>query len=428
MEEKTIKKIIGAIIIVLVFALLLTGIGCNWTYVWGSMTGQQFYTEQQYNDNYNDGYNKGYDKGFGQYKPLIEQLSEVENLLNESQTKVNELTESEKVKTARITELETSIESKNARIKELESKGVTDEQTILTLRKEVEDLTLERDNLLSEKTELQTTIENLNAQILTLQNEVTRLTGLISSYEEIANGTHEVSFYNSETLLAVKAVKNGETIDSLLIPSYNFIDGREFLGWSIDGKNLVNVSEQVITENTIFNAVLGNYFWHETLKNKVGQEIDSLNSFVYLQDDCFTLLVKSVDNKKLYVFDINDLNADGLLSISDLSGLKEEYKTFNKASEIISASRVDWVDNSEFVYLEVFEPNSERKVFVNVYTVFEDRVLFKNYCCVVNLDKFNSQSDSLERAILVALGVADYSGYSYFDCGTSKEFLKTNCY
>ncbi len=99
-------------------------------------------------------------------------------------------------------------------------------------------------------------INNLNSQILSLQNEITRLNGLLASYEYLANETFEVNFYNGETLVTTKAVRNNTSLTESQVPTLT--DEKDiFLGWTKtqNGTELVTVANEVVTADITYYAV-----------------------------------------------------------------------------------------------------------------------------------------------------------------------------
>jgi len=143
--------------------------------------------------------------------------------------------------TARISEIEQELSNSNSNNEALQSE-LTSTKATLT----------EKETALAEKT---SEVETLQTQVTELQNEVTRLNGLISSYEEIASGTHEILFYNSDVLVGAFAVKDGDTfsIDSVEEPTRK---GYEFNGWALEGStDVVDFTTYAFYEDTTFVAI-----------------------------------------------------------------------------------------------------------------------------------------------------------------------------
>lgn len=59
--------------------------------------------------------------------------------------------------------------------------------------------------------------------------------------------------YGTTSDLVLESVEEGKV--AVNVPEVTPLDGYEFLGWSVDGENLVDVSHYMITEDTIFEAV-----------------------------------------------------------------------------------------------------------------------------------------------------------------------------
>ena len=167
----------------------------------------------------------------------IEKIEKLEKELNQSESdylKLNNdyiliFTENEenKVELERVTNL---LNDKIEELQLLESSSAVDKETILTLRSEIDALTLEKTNLTLSVQDKEELIISLQADKLALQNEITRLNGLIVGYEDIKNGVHEVDFYNGEILHVVKVVSNGTSVSDVSNPVK---EGFEFDGWAL---------------------------------------------------------------------------------------------------------------------------------------------------------------------------------------------------
>lgn len=206
---KKISLIITIIVIVVALALFSTWLGLNWKNI---TSGTKLYTESELIDYGEERYQAGTEKG-EEYRVLVDKYKVQVQELEVNVTKITILLENEKAKN-----------DKN-------------EGFISTL---------------------ETTITNLRNQIQTLKNEVTRLTGLIESYEDISAGTHEVNFYIGNTLFKTKAVRFNTAINETITPPEN--NEYRFDGWSTDRINIISVNEFVITENTNFYAVITQKF------------------------------------------------------------------------------------------------------------------------------------------------------------------------
>ena len=151
-------------------------------------------------------------------------------------------------------ENETLAEDKSSLLLQVESltKENNDKQTeIDSLNQQVATLNSSLNNANSLITEKDNEISQLESDLLIQTNEVTRLNGLIDSYNEMASVSYEVQFYAGDTLLSACAVKSGEKVLTTKIPTN---EEYRIDGWKLSDGTSVDPLNYEITEDTIFYA------------------------------------------------------------------------------------------------------------------------------------------------------------------------------
>lgn len=99
----------------------------------------------------------------------------------------------------------------------------------------------------------QARIAELEAQLAAQEEKLTRLSGLIESYEEIKNGTYELSFkVDGKLYKTIAVVKNGNVKN---LPNDPQKEGCAFEGWVEEGtETLVDFTTYTATKDTTFTA------------------------------------------------------------------------------------------------------------------------------------------------------------------------------
>ena len=94
--------------------------------------------------------------------------------------------------------------------------------------------------------------------------------------------TYNVSFKIGDSIVNSQSViRYGKAIEPSV--DYEFPSGYEFLGWSFDGKTLVNVNEIEIVEDTVFIAVLSNAEYTLTIDFNNGTSSQSITGTYGMQ-------------------------------------------------------------------------------------------------------------------------------------------------
>lgn len=198
------KKFIGYLMIVLLFAGSVCGVVFGVKLLQANQQIDDLYTQEEVQE---------------QYKEYINQIREKSIIIGQLNSQIEELN----------LQIETLSEDKENNLSQI-------------------------DELESEISTLEAQVSEFESQILLLQNEITRLEGLLESYEELAQGTYEVDFYIGETLFVTKAVKVNSALTENVIPPES--NEYRFDGWSLDKSSVIDVNTYQITNDTVFYALL----------------------------------------------------------------------------------------------------------------------------------------------------------------------------
>ena len=255
------KKIIGLVVSILLvgaFAFCLTWTIVNWDKVTQGISGANLYTETDLNEAYEDGYNTAltneaeYEAAINGYRDTVTNLND-QIALYASQ--ISGLTETNNMHLAAISGLQGSVAELNGLIADYKTTQTANQNTINGLSAQVVSLQSQVTNLLAQISQNTNTISMLNNQITQLQNEVMYYEALLSAYQSdtrvIATFTVNNSVYN------VQVADAGSTV-TVAAPSNTAYF--EFLGWTIDGENVITLSNYTLTANTTFIAKVINKY------------------------------------------------------------------------------------------------------------------------------------------------------------------------
>lgn len=350
------KKIISWIVIILSLGAMILGI--VWlSFNWENLTaGTGIYTEDDLNEKYNEGLQDGLERG-EEWRVLVSQYKEK---LSEYENEVNSLT---------------------VALEQEKNNNNSNQDTIAALEEKLSIASSEK---------------------LSLQNEITRLEGLIESYEELAQGTYEVNFYINDTLFLTKAVKKDSIITDTIMPSES--NEYRFDGWSVDKSSIIDINSYQITENTNFYAIL-------TPKYKVefvnGDDIYMTQYIV--QNECATLI--SNPTKDYFQFEgwlLNDeiVNPFEIKVVTDLTfvaSYTEMYEWFEvpRNNESVNFTNVNdgEIDTEEFVNFNATDYAKIRVTFSGLRLYSNDGLL--NRVVLDENYKFVEYSSSVIRGEFV---------------------------
>ena len=114
----------------------------------------------------------------------------------------------------------------------------------------------------------QARIAELEARLAAQEETLTRLSGLIESYEEIKNGTYELSFkVDGKLYKTIAVVKNGNVKN---LPNDPQKEGYAFEGWVEEGtETLVDFTTYTATKDTTFTAKFAKTYEVKFVSNDV---------------------------------------------------------------------------------------------------------------------------------------------------------------
>lgn len=281
---KKVLTIIFSILIIGVFAFLLTWGIINWSKVKDGMAGNGLYTQEDVQKSYEDGYSTAlkdkdeYDKLINSYRDtittqndLISQYTSEATALNNSikdyQGQVATLNEQRAALETQIETLNTIKTSNEITITELNGQIAELSTQILTLQgnkdeneRQIAALTEQLTNLQTLNTQLQEnnalntkTIDGLNAQIASLNNQITDLTLQAQNNSSVVNALNvkiaelqkSVSYYEQY----LSTLESGEQV----VATFEF-DGSVYNIQVVNKHSLLTVTPPTSTAYVIFNG------------------------------------------------------------------------------------------------------------------------------------------------------------------------------
>lgn len=283
-KDKRNKLIISiSVIVVLITAGLLL------YFYWPAISGTVNNTGYIAAEKGQELYNQGVEDGNKNKKELEDKIVYYQNLVDQCNTKINELNKTVAEKNQKIEELNSSISSKDSDIAEMEEIIRNNNETIKELRSQITKLensieeykalvnslkasyevtaTFIFDNQVHKvkvikRGECAGAIENPTSSTSAEFNgwQVNGVTVDPQTYvlEDdtifIANTTqrHRVDYFANSEIFTTQYVTNNQMPTSVDEPT---LFGHNFLGWSLDGVNVVETTTYPITANTTFYAV-----------------------------------------------------------------------------------------------------------------------------------------------------------------------------
>ena len=251
------KTIIGLIIsIILVGAVAFVGVWgyTNFSKVQDGISGTGLYTQEDINKAYEDGYNTAltneaeYNALIDGYRDTITGLNDIVSSLN---SQISTLTNNNQTLTSQVTSLQSTITTLNTTITQLQSTGTANQATIDGLNLQISNLQVTISNLNTTIQQNGLTITNLNNQIGDMQAQFNYYATLLQGYN--FENTVIVTFMFKGNTYNMQVVTKGTTV-SLTNPV-----NPAFVGWTVDGVNVVNLATYTITEDVTFTAKILEY-------------------------------------------------------------------------------------------------------------------------------------------------------------------------
>jgi len=247
------KKLIGLIVSLVLIAAVAGGIAwavINFDKVKDGMSGTGLYTQDDIDNAYEDGYQKAlenkqeYEDLIDGYRDTITNHNDTIALLNSQITSLN-ATNNNHLQT--ISGLQSNISALNVLISEHQTNNAANQNLINGLGAQVTTLQGQVNNLLAQISQNTSTITLLNNRIAELENEVAYYQVLLAAFQSdtrviatfmINNATYNVQVVNIGATVTVNTPTNTAYF--------------EFLGWTVDGENIINLSNFTLTANTVF--------------------------------------------------------------------------------------------------------------------------------------------------------------------------------
>ena len=247
------RKIVGLIVLILVFSGMLTTILVNSKYIFRS---EPYYSESEVDKLCEDAYQQSIIDNSD--KALYDKMSEL-TLENLRLKNLNSNLETEKeTLQSKVSENENKIASFNAQIQELEEIKTTNENTIAELNSQIQELNSQIEILEEENNQLSYQILQKDATIEENNKIITQLQNSITYYEEYIAGLETESevfaifVVDNEILNIQKCNKNGLAyLEQQPTDTETYI----FNGWKVNGTT-VDLTTYQLTCNTTFVADL----------------------------------------------------------------------------------------------------------------------------------------------------------------------------
>jgi len=207
-------------------------------------------------------YRDGYDNALGdksEYTALIDSYRDTITNLNDQigmfNMQITSLTTTNNNHLQTISGLQTTIANLNGTIAEYQTNQTANQNLINSLGAQVISLQSQVNTLLATISQNANTISMLNNQIVQLQSDIDYYTALLSAFQ--SNQRAIATFMINNATYNVQVVDIGATV-SVSTPTNTAYF--EFLGWTVDGENIITLSNFTMTANTIFIAKVINKY------------------------------------------------------------------------------------------------------------------------------------------------------------------------
>jgi len=319
METKKVLGIIFGTIAVLVFCFVLTWGIINFNKVKDGMSGTGLYTKEDLNKSYEDGYKTAlidkseYEKLINSYRDTITTQTDQISQLN---SQITTLTNNNKDYRVQISNLNTQVENLQTLVNQLNATNDSNTATISILNNQIKLLNNQIESMQSVMTDNDRTIINLNNRITELEKSIEYYESYISDLETesqvVATFEFDGSIYNIQVLnkggyasvvnptsteyvifngwmvddviidlstyqindntkfvanatykYSVKFEVDGLVVNSQIIEKDKFVtipeeptkEGYSFVGWSVDGSTIIDLTQYSIINDVKFIAV-----------------------------------------------------------------------------------------------------------------------------------------------------------------------------
>ena len=276
-KGKTVLKVLSAVGLTAVLGGSLYLVGSNWESIKAGINGEVLFTQSQVQEKVDQAYNDGVAQG-EVYKAIIDEL--ISNLTS-TQNELAKIQAEQEQSKAEIASKNALIESLTTQIEQINSENaaiveeLTNNVNLLEsekkeLQEKVQENTAKINNLNKQISELQSQISDGNTTNQSLATQVNELTAKVEQLNADLNYYKELlEQYKEENKVSVtfkfdgqthdfKFVEKGSKLSDVTNPSDT--DYVKFKYWSVDGINPVDFETYIVTENTVFVAVVDRYF------------------------------------------------------------------------------------------------------------------------------------------------------------------------
>lgn len=225
---KKILTIVFSVLVIGVFAFLLTWGIINWSKVKEGMAGNGLYTQTDVQNAYEDGYNTA-----------LSDKEEYDDLINEYRDTITTLTD--------------NISQLNSEKSSLTRSNNALELQIVNLTQLKESLELQVETLTANKEMNEATIAELNSQIIGLNTEIATLTLQLQNHNSVVNALNKtisdlqssINYYEQY----IASLETGETV----VATFEF-DGKVYSIQVVNKGSIVTVNNPSSSEYVIFNG------------------------------------------------------------------------------------------------------------------------------------------------------------------------------
>ena len=189
-----------------------------------------------------------------QVNSLSGQINTLNGQITEYIQQIADLTNAGEDKAEQIAELQGNISTLQSQISSLNSQLSEKSEELNTIQTENAELLEENASLSALVTSQQETITSLNQTISELQYQVSYYQQLLEAYEN--SNKLIVTFKVDDSAHSVQVVDQNEFSSNPPNPAKA---GYEFIGWSLNGTDIVDVTTISITQNTTFIAIFRQY-------------------------------------------------------------------------------------------------------------------------------------------------------------------------
>lgn len=252
--SKSAKIAIIVFVCIAVLAAIVIPIILKWDAITGTIKNETYYSYEDIKSSYDKGYTDG-SSDLNQFKSQLDvlktQLDDKTKSVTELTNRVTELTNANNELLENKSENEQIINSLRTEIYNLRQSKEQLEIQVNSLTKSLEQANSTIDNNNIELENYQIQIENLQNSVNDLNSEIQRLQTLLEESNIDFENMVFATFMLDNTVWETQIYEKNSTINILSTPVKPYYD---FIGWTINGIDLVDFEELRIVEDTIFIA------------------------------------------------------------------------------------------------------------------------------------------------------------------------------